>query len=409
MDLLPHTELYDEEIKDQKKYFSKWSEYFRIAKTVSLLAFVSAILISVFFFGDSITYDNFQLLIRNIDSEYYSSSEESQNVIYYNSDNNTVFEVLDGDLIIAENQTVSLYSMSGRKIYSYSDSFTSPIVVTSDKYFIVYEKNGNKFSVYGKIGLLFQEEACEFPISCAYISDSGKFLIGTKSREYSTSVLLYNERFSLIGEFKNSRYLISCSLSSDGKYVALATAEAENGVYKTVTTLYNTSSLYKSSNIEPNFKAELSGSFPLKIYFTKQNKVLLCCDDVTLVYNSDGSINSSYSYDRDLLTHLSYNGNDRIALIFSSEERIDKSSVNIIDISGKLIYNNRNVNRVNDISYKNDALYLLSDGMISSLSEDGEMTEKALDISRLIRRVFAYNSRSAIAVSNDASYLVNFE
>ena len=409
MDLLPHTELYDEEIKDQKKYFSKWSEYFRIAKTVSLLAFVSAILISVFFFGDSITYDNFQLLIRNIDSEYYSSSEESQNVIYYNSDNNTVFEVLDGDLIIAENQTVSLYSMSGRKIYSYSDSFTSPIVVTSDKYFIVYEKNGNKFSVYGKIGLLFQEEACEFPISCAYISDSGKFLIGTKSREYSTSVLLYNERFSLIGEFKNSRYLISCSLSSDGKYVALATAEAENGVYKTVTTLYNTSSLYKSSNIEPNFKAELSGSFPLKIYFTKQNKVLLCCDDVTLVYNSDGSINSSYSYDRDLLTHLSYNGNDRIALIFSSEERIDKSSVNIIDISGKLIYNNRNVNRVNDISYKNDTLYLLSDGMISSLSENGEMTEKALDISRLIRRVFAYNSRSAIAVSNDASYLVNFE
>ncbi len=409
MDLLPHTELYDEEIKDQKKYFSKWSEYFRIAKTVSLLAFISAILISVFFFGDSITYDNFQLLIRNIDSEYYSSSEKSQNVIYYNSDNNTVFEVLDGNLIIAENQTVSLYSMSGRKIYSYSDSFTSPIVVTSDKYFIVYEQNGNKFSVYGKIGLLYQEEACEFPISCAYISDSGKFLIGTKSREYSTSVLLYNERFSLIGEFKNSRYLISCSLSPDGKYVALATAEAENGVYKTVTTLYNTSSLYKSSNIEPNFKAEISGSFPLKIYFTEQNKVLLCCDDVTLVYNSDGSINSSYSYDRDSLTHLSYNGNDRIALIFSSEERIDKSSVNIIDISGKLIYNNKNVNRVNDISYKNDTLYLLSDSTIGKLSEDGEMTEKAFAVSHLIRRIFAYNSQSAIAVSNDASHLVIFE
>ncbi len=409
MNLLPHTELYDEEIKGQKKYFSKWSEYFRIAKTVSLLAFISTILISVFFFGDSITYDNFQLLIRNIDSEYYSSSEKSQNVIYYNSDNNTVFEELDGNLIIAENQTVSLYSMSGRKIYSYSDSFSSPIVVTSDKYFIVYEQNGNKFSVYGKIGLLYQENACEFPITCAYISDSGKFLIGTKSREYSTCVLLYNEKFSLMGEYKNSRYLISCSLSQDGKYVALATAEAENGVYKTVTTLYNTSNLYKSSNIEPDFKAEISGAFPLKIYFTKQNKVLLCCDDMTLVYNSDGSINSSYSYDRDSLTHLSYNGNDRIALIFSSEERIDKSSVNVIDISGKLIYNNKNVNRVNDISYKNDTLYLLSDGMISKLSEEGEIEEKALDFSHLIRRVFTYNNRSAIAVSNDASYLVNFD
>ena len=403
MNLLPHTELYDEEIKNQKKYFSKWSEYFRIAKTVSLLAFISTVLISVFFFGDSITYDNFQLLIRNIDSEYYSSSEKSQNVIYYNSDNNTVFEELDGNLIIAENQTVSLYSMSGRKIYSYSDSFTSPLVVTSDKYFIVYEQNGKKFSVYGKIGLLYQEDTCEFPITCAYISNSGKFLIGTKSREYSTCVLMYNEKFSLIGKYENSRYLISCSLSQDGKYVALATAEAENGVYKTVTTLYNTSS------IEPDFKAEVPGTFPLKIYFTKQNRVLLCCADVALVYNLDGSINSSFTYNRDTLTHLSYNGNDRIALVFSSEERIDKSSVNVIDISGKLIYNNRNVNNVSDISYKNDTLYLLSDSMITELSENGEITEKALNSSRLIRRIFEYKGRSVIAVSNDASYLVNFE
>lgn len=402
MELLPKKELYDEELKGQKEHFSKWSEYFRIAKTASLLAFISTILISVFFFSDSITYDNFQLLMRNIDSEYYSSSEKSQNVIYHNSDNYTVFEELNGNLIIAENQTVSLYSMSGRKIYSYSDSFTSPIVVTSDKYFIVYEQNGKKFSVYGKVGLLYQNDTCEFPITCAYISNSGKFLIGTKSRENSTCVLLYNEKFSLIGEYENSRYLISCSLSQDGKYIALATAEAENGIYNTVTTLYAT------SNAEQIFKTEKSGTFPLKVYFTPKNKVWLCCADGAFLYNLDGSISSSYAYKRELLTHILYNGDDKLALVFSSEERIDKSSVNIIDISGKLIYNNKDIYKIDDISYKNDVLYMLSDNIILKLSGNNELSEKVVNSSSLIRRIFSYKNEAVIAVSNDASFLVNF-
>jgi len=403
MELFPQKELYDEELKSQKRYFLKWSEHFRTAKTVSLLAFISTILISVFFFGDSITYDNFQLLVRNIDSEYYSSSETTQNVIYHNSDNHTVFDELNGNLIIAENQTVSLYSMSGRKIYSYSDKFNSPVIVSSDKYFIVYEQNGKKFSVYGKVGLLYQNEACEFPISNAYISDSGKFLIATKSRENSACVLLYNENFSLIGKYENSRYLISCSLSDDGKYVALATAEAENGIYNTVTTLYRT------SNAEQLFKAEKKGTFPLKVYFTPQNKVLMCCADGVLTYNSDGSIISEYPYKSDSLTHISYNGKDRIALVFSSEERIDKSSVNIIDISGKLIYNNKDINKINDISYKNGDLYLLSDNMILKKSEKNELSEKIVNSSSLIRRIFAYKNDGVIAVSDDASFLVNFD
>ena len=402
MELLPKKELYDEELKSQKNHFFKWSEYFRTAKTFSLLAFISVILISVFFFGESITYDNFQLLIRNIDSEYYSSSEKSQTVIYHNSDNRTVFEELNGNLIIAENQTVSLYSMSGRKIYSYSDSFTSPIIVASEKYFIVYEQNGNKFSIYGNVGLLYQNDTCEFPISNAYMSDSGKFLIATKSRENSTCVLLYNEKFSLIGKYENSRYLTSCSLSNDGKYISLATVEAENGIYNTVTTLYRT------SNAEQVFKVEKENSFPLKIYFTPQNKVLLFCDDGVLVYNYDGSINSTYTY-KDVLTHVSYNGKDRIALVFSSQERIDKSSVNIIDISGKLIYNNKDIYKINDISYKNDDLYLLSENMILKLSEKNEMSEKIVNSSSLIRRIFSYKNEGVIAVSNDASFLVNFE
>ena len=183
----------------------------------------------------------------------------------------------------------------------------------------------------------------------------------------------------------------------------MATAEAKNGIYNTVTTLYTT------ANAEQIFKVEKTGTFPLKVYFTPHSSVLLCCADGVSVYNYDGSISFEYSYRRDSVTHISYNGDDRLAFVFSSQERIDKSSVNIIDISGKLIYNNKDIYKVNDIAYKNNDLYLLSDSMIVKLSDENELTEKNINSASLIRGIFAYKYEGVIAVSNDASFLVNFD
>jgi hypothetical protein len=275
--------------------------------------------------------------------------------------------------------------------------------VTSDKYFVVYEQNGKHFSLYGKVGMLYRENGCDFPIYNAFVSDNGKFLIVTRSRENSTCVLLYNEKYALIGKYEISRYLTSCAISNDGKYIALSTAEAENGIYNAITTVYTT------SNAEQVFKVEKNGTFPLQIHFTPQNKVLLCCADMTIIYNQDGSVSTSYTYKRDCLTHISYNGKNNIAFVFSSQERIDKSSVNIIDISGKLIYNNKDIYKVNDVVYKDDDLYLLSDNIISKMSVDGEVSEKEIESSYLIRRIFDYKNEGVIAVSNDASLLVEFD
>ncbi|MBE6696228.1 MAG: hypothetical protein E7587_07225 [Ruminococcaceae bacterium] len=83
--------------------------------------------------------------------------------------------------------------------------------------------------------------------------------------------------------------------------------------------------------------------------------------------------------------------------------------MNIIDISGKLIYNNKDINKINDISYKNGDLYLLSDNMILKKSEKNELSEKIVNSSSLIRRIFAYKNDGVIAVSDDASFLVNFD
>lgn len=398
---LPRQELYNEQFREQRKHYIKWSERFRIAKTISLLAFISVILIAFAFFGDSITYENLQLLLKNIDSEYYSS-DVSQGVIYYNSDENTVFEEFDGNLIIAGNHGVSLYSMPGRKIFSYNDSFKAPRISVSDKYFIVYELNGNKFSVYSKIGLIFQDSEYEYPISSVFVSDNGKFLVATKSRENSTCVYLYNEKFSIIGKYENSRHLFSCAISNDGKYVALATAEAENGIFKTVTTLY------KVSTAEQIFKIENNNTFPLKVFFSKKNSVILCCSDETFIYNMDAVLNASYKYDSELLTNISFNGDNSIAFVFSSDNTINKSCVNILDIKGKVRYNGTDIERVDDVSFFGDSLFVLNDNKVSKITQKGVVVDREFEKNTLIHRIFAFDENSVIVVGNEYSFIIDF-
>lgn len=403
MQNLPKRELFNDQLSEQRKHYAVWSQRFRMAKTISLLAFFSLFLIAVLFFGDAITYDNFQLLVKNIDSEYYASSLDGEYAnVYYNSDKTATYGEYGGNLIIADSHSVSLYSMSGRKLFSYSDSFSTPQIAVSSKYFVVYDQNGYKFSVYSKIGLLYQENDYDFPITNCYVSDSGRFLIATKSRESSTCVYLYNEKFSVIGKYENSRHLISCALSSDGKYVALATADAENGIFKAVTTLY------KVSSAEQVFRTERNDSFPLKVFVSDSAKVLLSCIDGLYIYNEGGELSSAYDYEGKELASLSFNGKNKIALTFSSEKSIDKSCLCILDTKGKVIYNDTNMDKIDGISFYEDILFLKTRKEIIRIN--GKSKEIwPHESSALTKRIFALDEKSAILVCDDFSFVVSFD
>ncbi len=403
MQNLPKRELFNDQLSEQRKHYAVWSQRFRTAKAISILAFFSLFLIAILFFGDTITYDNFQLLAKNIDSEYYASSSDGEYVnIYFNSDKTTTYEEYGENLVIADSHGVSLYSTSGRKLFSYSDGFSSPQIAVSEKFFIVYEQNGYKFSVYSKIGLLYQKDDCEFPITNCYASDSGRFLIATKSRENSTCVYLYNEKFSIIGQYENSRQLISFALSPDGKYVALATADAENGVFKAVTTLY------KASSAEQVFKVERNNSFPLKVLVSESKRVFVSCIDALYVYNEDGELSASYDYEGRALTSLAFNGEDRIALAFSSEKSIDKSYLSIIDAKGKVIYDDTDIDKIDGLSFYRDSLFIKTKEDIIRIK--GKKKEsQPFTSDALVKRIFAINEKSSILVSDDFSFVVSFD
>ncbi len=391
--------IYEPALKEQdSEYFKKWGERFRLFKTLSLFALIFAILISILFFADGMTYDNIQLLVKVVDSEYNSTLSDDSLGVSYNSDASAVFSSYDGNLVVATDTELSLYNMYGRKLYSYSISYETPCIASSDELYIVYDLGGRAFSVYNKTGRIFEKNDCEYGIVSASSSDGGRFCISTKSRENTTSILVYNKKCKLIGKYENNRHVSSVSISENGELLAISTLTAEDGIFNSVL------SLYKIDNAELLYTVTDKNKLPLKTYFSRFGKVILCCADEMLVYSKRGELEGAYSYDSNQLSGIAFNGDDKIALSFSYENSNTKSYISIVDISGKEIYNNSSLDRISHMTFSGNELHILQKEAILTIDGKKEIStplDSASEVKSIIsiddsQLVVSYSTHSVV-------------
>ena len=86
--------IYDKnETSHSDEYYQKWAVKFNLVRSLSLISLLLAIIISVLFFADGMTYDNVQLLANVIDSEYNSMISDDSFGITYTLDDDSVFDI----------------------------------------------------------------------------------------------------------------------------------------------------------------------------------------------------------------------------------------------------------------------------------------------------------------------------
>ena len=156
-------------------------------------------------------------------------------------------------------------------------------------------------------------------------------------------------------------------------------------------------------------RSEKEGTFPLKAFFTEKNKLLLCCRDAFYVYNTEGALISMYEYDGNIVSSISFNGEDKLALTFSSDKAINKSSLYIIDIKGKVIYNNEDMKKVDDSSFCGETLFLLSQTDVSAVFPKGKIKTAELRLPSIAKRVFAYSEESVIVAGDTSAVIESFK
>ena len=236
---------------------------------------------------------------------------------------------------------MSLYKPSAALSLNKSNIYYSPRLLTSSKYFLVYDRGetSRSYSVFNSFAEL-KTETYDYPITGAALSDNGSYALVTRDDSYRGIVRMYNDSFRQIMEIKKDKYILSIDLSDDGKTLAIASVYDQSGDFVSEITTVQVGAE------QADVVMTKEGILPLRVKFMKDRSIGVLYNDRTVIYHTDGTEKASYSYSAmpsvnaeigDAYVCGVYNtsviGNDKTAEIYDTEGHTVFSA----DLSGELI------------------------------------------------------------------------
>ena len=323
-----------------------------VTKIVFITLFIVATVLTLLFAGRIMSYENVYYMFKDIGyiSSYGEARPEALN--YSKPINNQYFTSFKNGLAVASDGELKFFTSTGRATLTEGLKLTNPKITCSNSKALVYDSGRTSFAIYNSFISLYSE-TLEYPISYASISDSGNFVVVTKSKKYSSVVRMYGDDFTLEREYFKNDYVISAELSKNGKYLAITSLDASSG--EGVVNL----NVLNMKNGEMLSSVSISGDIPYRGLFTSDNEIILVCKEKTLIYDVNGRLKGECIYPSGVSDY--YVSDEFIAFAFSGDSLDKSNTVAIYNNSGKATFMRSIDGKIIDIVLDGDYMYVLLD------------------------------------------------
>lgn len=370
------------------EYYGAVSGKFRAAKFVTIIALVVFLIFSFAFLRDDITLENLRYLLKFISFTNTETSITAAKINYASGDPNRL-ELFMGDFCTLTPGSYALYDSRGNQIMSEPISYVAPVLKVGNRYALCYDMDGHSYTLLNSFAKL-HEGSSDYPITAGAVSNDGSYAIASASREYQTSITVYNDDFSPVTKISKNDYLMDLEFSPDSSALAVVTAAAINGSFYT-----------KIEFVSPNSDKILNSvqvaGLGYTIYFF-DNGYALVTDDGIIFLDSALTTVKRIRHDKQLsMTDCSgkyltcvYSdgilGNTSIARVYSQDGRMvyeggfaDKLIAVDSDESGDYVFllTGTTLSRINLLNKKIGALSVAADA-IDMLAQDGSSVIVAL-------------------------------
>lgn len=256
----------------------------RFAIFITILLFVCTII----FFNNRFSAGSLRRLSYWIFNGVRADATEV--TVSFDADNFNRFNLISDNLCVVSPDNVTMYKLSGKSVFSSAVLLRNPAVSSSGSRFLAYDLGGLNFYVGNRKKILFSEES-DSKIINANMNTSGHFSIITDTEDAKSLVTFYNANFKPFYKYYSSeKYIFDAAISPNAKIGAIALFGTENGAFHSTLSLCNTDAEGFYSEVS------LGSSMPLRVSFHSDKKILVVCDDRTLLLGSDGSLISEVSY-----------------------------------------------------------------------------------------------------------------
>lgn len=309
--------------QEYNKYYMRVSSLYRGGKWMLLLLFTIYLIVMLLSYRDSITYENFLYLTRNL--QMPALREGSFSSVVYEEQQNMSFAAFKGELVVAGASKISFYDGEGTLLLQDSSDCGRPVLIAGDKYLMMYDEGGTSYSLYTSIGRVYRSNA-ENIIQCAAINDQGFHAVAAHSQESKYCITLYDASFRKIAQYYRDTYVTGLALQSGGEQLAILSITADGSSLRGTVTVGRVGS-------DSTMDISLGDRIPLSASYMENGTLVVVTDGSVLLIRDDAGIKTAVSLSSMLLSCMSLS-DTRLAVVCRENTLGTSNRLFIIDETG---------------------------------------------------------------------------
>jgi hypothetical protein len=331
-------------------YYASVSVRYKILERILIIVLAVFLTVSLISNFSLITYDNFFYLIKDF-STAVDIESSNYDTLSYNSNQRHNFSIYREGLVVVNPSNISAYTATGRRTLQTTSQFSSPCVVSSDKYFLIYDTSGNTFSIYNSFSRVFSQ-TFEYPVTDACFSSDGKVAVVTRDISNRSLVHVYDEDFKPILTVPSGWFAFDIAMSSEANKMAICYYDAGDGTGRSSVSIRDI-----SNNANELELITIEGEFILQSGFLANERFAVVTDKAVHIYDPQFYEYELYEYSGAQISGFTVNEHGA-AVSYTENSR---NYALVFDSAGQIVYNDLIDTAVNDIGINGQYVFLRTD------------------------------------------------
>lgn len=311
-------------------YYESLAARMSFARVVLYMVLLVFVVVTVVSNHRLITYENLYYLAKDIGASTLTAHSEADHISYPISSAEGDFALFRGGIAIAGSEVVTVMSGSGRQTLSDNVAYADPCIVAGDRFCITFGRGESSFAVYNAF-VRVHAETTEFPIYDAAAGGNGSFAVVTRSRDYTSEVLLYDGNMERLADYHLNGYVTGLAMNAEGDRLGVVSAEAQNGIWVTKITVIRIGNRITQSS------AVISGSLGSTCGFVTDDRFAVLLSDRLMVFDGDATVTGETIFSGSVPA-LAAIGRGTIAVLASATEELTASVLTVYDRNAREEY-----------------------------------------------------------------------
>ncbi len=279
--------------------------------------------LTLFIFRNDIDYYSLRLSVLGMFASSNSNVQISEVSINIDIPDDAAFGTYKESLVVATNTRLSVVRQDGSLSLDQNVSLGSPVVVSGNGRFLVYDRGGRDLLVCSGTAVIARYTA-DMPIIDAHINDSGRFAVAEEHSELLAKVTMFDSFGIPIYEWNSSSgYVNQIHLEDDSMLVSQFNIESGEVVSSVV--------LIEVDKEEPVMTTKLHGELILDMNFNTDGIFLFTDSRLIVLDEKSGEILTTFGFGDSELSGYTAGGDGRVALVRRSYTSGRVSSLTILD------------------------------------------------------------------------------